>query len=55
MGDPECQVIPRLKTDLVKILIKATNNYLNGINIKWSKEKCMTIVLCSRAIKNYKM
>ena len=56
MGDPECQVIiPRLKTDLVEILIKATNNYLNGINIKWSKEKCMTIVLCSKGYqKNYK-
>ena len=35
MGDPECQVImPRLKTDLVKILIAALENKLNKINIK---------------------
>ena len=29
MGDPECQVIiPRLKTDLVKIFLSATQNNL---------------------------
>ena len=49
MGDPECQVIlPRLKTDLVKILSFAVKNKLNTINIKWKKIKCMTIVLCSK-------
>ena len=49
MGDPECQVIlPRLKTDLVKILNKATSNELKTTNIKWKKEKSMTIVLCSK-------
>ena len=40
MGDPECQVIlPRLKTDLVKILEAATNNNLKNININWLKKK----------------
>ena len=49
MGDPECQVIlPRLKTDLVKIMKSAINNKLNKININWSKQKSMTIVLCSK-------
>ena len=49
MGDPECQVImPRLKNDLVKIILAAVNNNLNKIKIVWSKKKCMTIVLCSR-------
>ena len=49
MGDPECQVIlPRLKTDLVKIIKKTTENKLNEINIKWKKTKCMTVVLCSK-------
>ena len=49
MGDPECQVIlPRLKTDLVKIISKATKNQLNDVSIKWKKEKSMTIVLCSK-------
>ena len=49
MGDPECQVImPRLKTDLVRIFEHAINNKLNRINIEWHKKKCMTIVLCSK-------
>jgi phosphoribosylamine--glycine ligase len=49
MGDPECQVIvPRLNTDLLKILIYAVENKLNKIHIKWKKLKCMTIVLCSK-------
>ncbi len=53
MGDPECQVIlPRLKTDLVNILVKAVNNNLNKINIKWSENKSMTIVLCSNGYPN---
>ena len=49
MGDPECQVIiPRLSTDLLKILNNASINKLNKINIEWKKLKCMTIVLCSK-------
>ena len=49
MGDPECQVImPRIKTDLVKIIIALVDNKLNKLKIKWHKKKCMTIVLCSK-------
>ena len=49
MGDPECQVIlPRLKTDLLKIIINALSNKLNKTKIKWKKDKSMTIVLCSK-------
>ena len=49
MGDPECQVImPRLKTDIVKLFILATKNKLNKIKIKWKNRKCMTIVLCAK-------
>ena len=49
MGDPECQVIlPRLKTDLLKIIKNVDKNKLNKILINWKKEKCMTIVLCSK-------
>ncbi len=49
MGDPECQVIlPRLNTDLVKILNAAINHKLYKIKINWKKLKCMTIVLCSK-------
>ncbi len=48
MGDPECQVIlPRIETDIVKIFNYSIKNKLSKIKIKWKKEKCMTIVLCS--------
>ena len=49
MGDPECQVIMmRLKTDLLEIIDKATKNEINNLKIEWSKNNCMTIVLCSK-------
>ena len=49
MGDPECQVIlPRLETDLVKIINNAVDNNLKKTKIKWKKDKCMSIVLCSK-------
>ena len=49
MGVPECQVIlPRLKSDLVKIMKNVAMNKLKKTNIKWSKDKSMTIVLCSK-------
>ncbi len=56
MGDPECQVIlPRLKSDILKIIIDSTNNELKKTNITWKKEKCMTVVLCSKGYPgNYK-
>ena len=56
MGDPECQVIlPRLKTDLVKIMINSVANKLKKIKIEWKKDKSMTIVLCSKGYPgNYK-
>ena len=56
MGDPECQVIlPRLKTDIVKIFKNVISNRLSRIKINWKKEKSMTIVLCSKGYPgNYK-
>ncbi len=49
MGDPECQVIlPRLKTDLVKIIKDTLDNKLKKLSIEWSNDKSMTIVLCSK-------
>ena len=49
MGDPECQVImPRLKTDLLKLINYSVSNKLNKVKVKWFKKKCMTIVLCSK-------
>jgi phosphoribosylamine--glycine ligase len=53
MGDPECQVIlPRLKTDLVKILNASLENKLHKIKIRWSKNKCMTTVVCAKGYPN---
>ena len=56
MGDPECQVImPRLKTDLFKIINYSLKNQIKKLNLKWEKNKCMTIVLCSKGYPgNYK-
>jgi len=61
MGDPECQVIlPRLKTDLVKIFKNSISNKLKNTKIEWKKQKSMTIVLCSKGYpgsfrKNFKI
>jgi phosphoribosylamine---glycine ligase len=56
MGDPECQVImPRLKNDLVKLLKASVENKLKKIKISWKKDKCMTIVLCSKGYPNKKI
>ena len=53
MGDPECQVIlPRLKTDLIKIIDNTVMNKLKKTKIIWTKNKSMTIVLCSKGYPN---
>ena len=40
MGDPECQVIlPRLKTDIVKIFINTIKNNLKKTKIVWKKKE----------------
>ena len=56
MGDPECQVIlPRLKTDLIKIFNSAVSNKLGKMKIVWKKRKSMTVVLCAKGYPgNYK-
>ena len=56
MGDPECQVImPRLKTDLFKIISYSLKNQIKRLKLKWEISKCMTIVLCSKGYPgNYK-
>ena len=53
MGDPECQVIlPRLKTDIVRIFKDSVANKLKNTNIKWINQKSMTIVLCAKGYPN---
>lgn len=47
-GDPETEVVlPRLKTDLVEIMLAVIENHLNKVNIEWSEDACVGVVLAS--------
>lgn len=47
-GDPETQVVlPRLKTDLVDILLATVEGRLDEIDIEWSDEAAVCVVLAS--------
>ena len=49
MGDPECQtILPKLKTDLFEILVSCCEENLANVEIEWSNEKSLCIVLCSK-------
>jgi phosphoribosylamine--glycine ligase len=47
-GDPETQVIvPRLKTDLVDIMLAVVEGKLDKAGIEWSDEACVGVVMAS--------
>lgn len=47
-GDPEAQsVLPRLKTDLLDIFSAVTENRLKEIDLEWSEERAVCVVLAS--------
>jgi phosphoribosylamine--glycine ligase len=47
-GDPETQaILPRLKTDLLEICLAVANNRLHEIEIEWSEQACVGVVLAS--------
>ncbi len=47
-GDPESQVtLPLLKTDLVDILLAVINGNLNQVNVEWSEDACVGVVMAS--------
>ena len=49
MGDPECQtILPKLKTDLLKIFLACCTQTLDQISIKWKTDKSICVVLCSK-------
>ena len=48
MGDSECKPLPKLKTDLLDILLASCDEKLDTINIEWSNNKSLCIVLCSK-------
>ena len=47
-GDPEAQVtLPRLKTDLVDITLAVINGNLDQIDVEWSEDACVGVVMAS--------
>jgi phosphoribosylamine--glycine ligase len=47
-GDPECQVtLPRLKTDLLDIILATINGNLHTIKPEWNNDICVGVVLAS--------
>lgn len=47
-GDPETQVVlPRLKTDLLDIFLAAVNGHLEHMDIQWSDEAAVCVILAS--------
>ena len=49
MGDPECQtILPRLKSDLVKIINSCCDETLDKTSIEWEDKKSLCVVLCAK-------
>ncbi|MFC1987779.1 phosphoribosylamine--glycine ligase [Chloroflexota bacterium] len=47
-GDPEAQVtLPRLKTDLVDIILAVINGDLDQMEVEWSDDACVGVVMAS--------
>ncbi|MFH1382969.1 MAG: phosphoribosylamine--glycine ligase [Chloroflexota bacterium] len=47
-GDPETQVVlPRLKTDLLDILLAVVNGKLDQIKVEWTADACVGVVMAS--------
>lgn len=47
-GDPETEVIlPRLKSDLLDVMIKTTDGNLSEDDLVWDDRKCVTVVMAS--------
>jgi phosphoribosylamine--glycine ligase len=47
-GDPETQaMLPRLETDLVDIMLAVTEERLSEIDIKWSDDACVGVIIAS--------
>jgi len=48
LGDPETQVVlPRLKTDLVDIMLAVVNNSLDKVKIEFDNNACVGVVMAS--------
>jgi phosphoribosylamine--glycine ligase len=48
LGDPETQVVlPRLKSDLAKVMIEVAQNRVSDVTIEWDDRCCVGVVLAS--------
>ena len=48
-GDPECQVLMmRLKSDLLTALVATRDRVLNSMDLRWSDETALTVVMATR-------
>ena len=49
MGDPECQtILPKLENDLFEVIDSCIKKDLESLNLVWSKNESLCIVLCSK-------
>ncbi len=47
-GDPETQaILPRLTSDIIEPMLAVANGDLSGVNLKWTDDVCITVVLAS--------
>ena len=48
-GDPEAQaILPRLKTDIVPVMLEIANGKLKTQSLEWDSRPCLTVVMASR-------
>ena len=48
-GDPECQVLmPRLKSDLLALLLAASDGVLDHVDARWSDEAALCVVMAAK-------
>jgi phosphoribosylamine--glycine ligase len=48
LGDPEAQaVLPRLKTDLLNVMIRAAEGDLGAVSLEWDERPCVAVVVAS--------
>ncbi len=53
-GDPETQVVlPRMKNDIIPVILSCIEGCLENINLEFTKEACVSIVLASAGYPEY--
>jgi len=49
LGDPETQaILPRMKNDLLELLLAVTQNQLSAVKLEWKDEDCVCVVIASQ-------